>query len=202
MSKELDNLKVQLVPIEELQLNPHNTNVHPPEQIERLAKVIKYQGWRWPIVATKEDKMIQAGEGRYLAAKHLGLKKVPVAFQEFIDDDQRRAFVTSDNAIASWAKLDYAKINEQIGEWSPDFDIDLLGIKDFSIDVPEIEMPELATGDKKEFEQITFILHASQAETIRKALVVAKKEETLDDGVNDNQNGNAISRICEWYLNG
>lgn len=201
MSKELENLQVQLVPISKLKLNPENTNVHPPEQIERLAKLIKYQGWRYPILID-EDFVIQAGEGRYLAAKELKQKKVPIAFQKYQDDDQKRAFVTADNAIAAWAKLDMAKINEQIGEWSPDFDIDLLGIKDFTIDVPEVEMPELSSGAKGDFEQITFILHKSQATKVREAVALAKQEEDLDDTLNENSNGNAIARIAEWYIDG
>lgn len=57
-------------------------------------------------------------------------------YQEFESEEQEYAFVQSDNAVASWAELDLAGINADIGDLGPDFDVDLLGLKDFNI-VPE-----------------------------------------------------------------
>lgn len=136
MSNPLDNLKVVMVPIGDLRLNPDNTNIHPPEQIKDLAAGIKYQGWRYPILID-DEYFIQAGEGRYLAAQKLKLKEVPVAFQKYVDEDQKRSFVTFDNAIAAWAQLNMTKINDQIKDYDPSFDIKMLGIKDFTLDVSE-----------------------------------------------------------------
>jgi DNA modification methylase len=45
--------------------------------------------------------------------------------------------MTADNAIALWADLDLSAINESLGNLGPDFDIDLLGIANFKIDVAE-----------------------------------------------------------------
>lgn len=137
-----NNFQIDWIELSKLKPDPENTNRHPKDQIERLAKIIEYQGWRHPIIATK-DNVIRAGEGRYLAAKKLKLKKVPVCYQDFKDDDQLRSFVTSDNAIASWAELDLAMINSQVGDFDPSFDIDLLGLKDFTIDIAERLEPQI-----------------------------------------------------------
>ena len=130
--------KIEWVDINRIKLNPKNTNKHPKDQIERLAKIINYQGWRSPLVVANKignqnANILAAGEGRYLAAKELGLSKVPVNYQEFTDQDQFTAYVTSDNSIAAWADLDFSAINESIGDFDHSFDLDLLGIKDFEV---------------------------------------------------------------------
>lgn len=129
----------KMVPIGEMVPNPKNPNVHSDDQIERLAKILEYQGWRYPIKVCKQSGFITSGHGRLLAATKLGLKKVPVSFQDYDSEEQMYADLVSDNAIASWAELKLADINIEIPNLGPDFDIDLLGIKNFKIDLAENE---------------------------------------------------------------
>lgn len=125
--------------ISKTQLKPHpkNRNKHPPEQIARLAQILKYQGWRYPVKVSRLSGFITSGHGRIEAAWLNGWDKVPVNYQDYEDETQEIADVNSDNAIALWAELDMAGINADIVELGPDFDIDLLGIKDFVLDVSE-----------------------------------------------------------------
>lgn len=122
-----------LVDVRELKPHPKNRNTHPYDQIERLGKILTYQGWRYPIKVSKQSGFITSGHGRLLAAKKLNWKEVPVNFQDYESDEQEYADVQADNAIASWAELDLSGINSDIGELGPDFDIDLLGLKDFTV---------------------------------------------------------------------
>lgn len=124
----------ELVDISKLKAHPDNRNDHPQDQIERLAKILEYQGWRYPVKVSNQSGFITSGHGRVLAAKHLGWKQVPVNFQDYDSEDQEYADIVSDNAIASWSELDLSTINSDIGDLGPDFDIDLLGIKDFVIE--------------------------------------------------------------------
>jgi site-specific DNA-methyltransferase (adenine-specific) len=124
----------RLVPVKELKAHPQNRNQHPKDQIERLAKILDYQGWRYPIKVSKQSGFITSGHGRLEAAKQLKLKEVPVSFQDYTDEAQEYADLQADNAIASWSELDLSAINTDIGDLGPDFDIDLLGIKDFVIE--------------------------------------------------------------------
>lgn len=130
----------KLVPLGELQPHPKNRNVHPDDQIDRLARVIEYQGWRHPIIVSNLSGFIVAGHGRLAAAKKLKLKEAPVEYQDFENEEQEYAFLVSDNAIALWAELDLSGINTDIGDLGPDFDIDWLGIKNFEIDVADKEL--------------------------------------------------------------
>ena len=118
----------------QLKMDPENINEHSAEQLKRLAKLIQYQGWRLPIVVSKQDDLIKAGHGRVQAAIDYNLGKVPVSYQDFVSDEQAAAFRVSDNAIASWANLNLAKLNSQLPDMDPTFDVELYGLKDFEIE--------------------------------------------------------------------
>lgn len=125
----------KLVDPKKLKPYPRNRNAHTKDQIERLAKLLKYQGIRAPIVLSSLSKCIVKGHGTRLAIMENKWDKCPVVIQKFDDEDQEYAFVQSDNAIAEWASLDLSLINadlEHIG--SEKFDLDMLGIKDFELE--------------------------------------------------------------------
>src|ERR1035438_7368754 len=105
---EIRTKDIVMVPISDLKPWPKNRNIHTTEQIDRLCDLITYQGWRQPIVVSNLNGFIAAGHGRLMAAKKLGLQKVPVMYQDFENEDQQYAFCVSDNAVASWAILDLA----------------------------------------------------------------------------------------------
>lgn len=132
-----------LVPIAKLKPYEKNRNKHPVEQITRLAKLLQYQGIRSPIVVDAGDKKtIVKGHGTVQAIAENGWKEAPVVYQKFKDEDQRYAFCQSDNAIANWADLDFAGLNDDMKELGPDFDLEMLGIKDFKLDPSEKEAGE------------------------------------------------------------
>lgn len=132
----------QMVEIKDLKFHPKHRNKHPKEQIERLAKVLNYQGWRYAVKISKQTGTVTSGRGRVLAAKHNNWKSVPCVYQDYKDADQEYADVQSDNAIASWAELDLAKINEDMAELDPSFDLEVLALKNWTVDVSE-KLPEL-----------------------------------------------------------
>lgn len=128
----------------EIEPNPKNRNKHPPEQIERLQKIIEYQGFRIPVIVSNRSGRLVAGHGRFLAARALGMKEIPVIYQDFESDEQEYAAGVSDNSVALWAELDLSGINADVPDLGPDFDIDMLGIRDFTLD------PNFAPGTEDE----------------------------------------------------
>lgn len=122
-----------------LKPHPKNRNKHGQDQIERLAKIYEYQGIRHPIVVSNRSGFIVAGHGRRLAAMRSDIKEMPVVYQDFESDEQEYAFIQSDNAVALWAELDFSGINADIGDLGPDFDIDMLGIKNFVLEPADKE---------------------------------------------------------------
>lgn len=147
------------LPVNELSPHPKNRNQHPPEQITRLAKLIDYQGQRHPVIVSNLSGHIVVGHGRLEAIKQLGWERVAVDYQDFDSEEQEYLFMQSDNAIAEWAELDLAGINADLGDIGP-FDIELLGIEDFSVEpidkldpksdedeVPEVKETVVKRGD-------------------------------------------------------
>ena len=143
------NDKIVWTKISEIQPNPKNTNKHTKNQIERLAKIINYQGFRSPIVVSNLSGYIVAGHARLDAAKKLGLTKVPVSFQDFTDLDQEFAHLNADNAIASWAEIDMSMVNDSVKNLDLSIDLDFLGFKDFSIS-NDLDMSDLDENEDKE----------------------------------------------------
>lgn len=136
----------KLVPLQDLKEHPKNRNKHGEDQITRLAQIFEYQGIRHPIIVSNLSGFIVAGHGRLAAARKLGLEEFPVDYQEFGSEEEEYAFLVSDNSIALWAELDLSGINADLPDLGPDFDIDLLGIKNFKIDVAENEEDPGAGG--------------------------------------------------------
>lgn len=131
-----------LVEISKLKLHSKNANKHPDDQIERLAKILCAQGFRSPVIVSNLSGCVVAGHGRIEAAKANGWTHVPVNYQDFESEDQEVAHLHADNAIAAWAELDLSAINEQMGDFGPDFDLDLLGLQDWKLDPSEFEPPK------------------------------------------------------------
>lgn len=127
----------EMVRLSELRPHPKNRNLHPPAQIERLAKLLRYQGQRAPVIVSKLSGCIVKGHGTVEAMEKAGAEAAAVVFQDFKDSDQEYAFLTSDNAIAEWADLDLSGINLDMDSLGPELDIDMLGIKDFKVDFSE-----------------------------------------------------------------
>ena len=130
----------ELVGPKSLKDHPKNRNKHSGEQIERLAKLYAYHGIRHPIIVSKRSGAIVAGHGRKAAAIKAKIKEMPVVYQEFDSEEAEYAFIQADNAIALWAELDLSGINQDIGGLGPDFDLDLLGIKGFEIEVADKDL--------------------------------------------------------------
>ena len=131
---EIKCLYDELIDPKKLKDHPKNYNQHGSDQIERLAKLYEYHGVRHPIIVSKQSGFIVAGHCRKLASIRAGIKKFPVVYQDFENETAETAFVESDNAIALWAELDLSSINKELENLGPDFDIDMLGIKNFVLE--------------------------------------------------------------------
>ena len=142
--EEIDIKSSEVVMINPANLIPYdkNMNEHSEAQIDRLCELIRYQGFRDPLIVQKGTNIVAAGHGRLEAAKKLGMRKVPVIFQEFESEAQFYAFVVSHNAIQDWSKLDLAKVNVDFIDLGPELDVDMLGLKDFAIEPIEVLEPQ------------------------------------------------------------
>jgi hypothetical protein len=142
--------------------NPKNRNKHGQDQIDALAELFKYHGVRHPIIVSNQTGLICAGHGRKLAAIRTGIKKYPVVFQDFDSNEAEYAFLQADNAISLWADLDLSGINNDIPDLGPDFDIKMLGIKNFVLDFAEKDF-EPSDDNSKDSEKEKLCPHCGEA---------------------------------------
>lgn len=125
--------EIVITKISTLKLDPNNRNKHPADQIARLAKILRENGWRYPIKVSNQTGLVRSGHARIEAAKLNKWDSVPVQFQNYDTLEQEYADSIADNAIASWAELDISGINADLKSLIPDFDLELLGIRNFNI---------------------------------------------------------------------
>lgn len=96
----------KIMPIGEIQRHPHNPNKHPPEQLAVLAQIIEGNGWRLACTVSARSGRLTRGEGRFLAAQHMGLSAVPVDIQDYPDEDAEISDLIADNIASEKSVID------------------------------------------------------------------------------------------------
>jgi ParB-like chromosome segregation protein Spo0J len=147
----------KLVALDKLKPHPANPNKHPEQQIALLAKIIKAQGWRNPIVVSNRSGLITKGHARLEAAKLIGTDKAPVDCQDYANEKQELADMIADNRIAELAEPDRTMLRE-LAEQLDDgaFDMDLTGFDQAALEelmtatVPEFQ----ANGDQPSLDEL------------------------------------------------
>ena len=194
------------IKIESLIPYVNNSRTHSDEQVAQIAASIKEFGFTNPVLIDGDGGII-AGHGRVMAARKLNLNEVPCIVLSHLSEAQKKAYIIADNQLPLNAGWDDEMLRVELGGLDDaDFDLSLTG---FSLDEInslmfdddcEIEMPELADGDKEPFQQKTFTLHDEQASIIDDAVTLARSNPLCDTGINENSNGNALTMICNEWL--
>lgn len=118
----------EMVELSKLKPNPRNPNLHPPEQLNLLAKIIINTGWRNPITVSNLSGQITKGHGRLEAAQLAKLTHVPVDYQDYIDENEEWADILADKKITSMSEWNYKELTAIVGELDVgDFDMELTG---------------------------------------------------------------------------
>jgi len=119
--------KVQEVALNKLKPYEQNAKIHGQEQIEKLKASIEEFGFLTPCLIDADYNLI-AGHGRVMAAKELGMAKVPCVFIEGLTEAQRRAYILADNRLGELGEWDMDLVADEL-EWllSAGIDIDVTG---------------------------------------------------------------------------
>ena len=192
-------------PIDSLIPYAKNARVHDEAQIAQIAGSIKEFGFNNPVLIDKDNGII-AGHGRVMAARKLGLTEVPTILLDHINETQRRAYILADNRIAINSTWDNEMLSLELMDIKDDVSLAMLGFNVDELDallkeISSTELPNLPDGDKQPFQQKTFTLHDEQFNIVDDAITKARTNPIIDTGLNDNSNGNALTLICEQWLN-
>ena len=119
--------KVQEVAIEKIKPYENNAKIHGAEQVEKLKASIEEFGFLTPCLIDKNYNLI-AGHGRVMAAKEIGMEKVPCVFIEGLTEAQRKAYILADNRLGELGTWDMdVVVGELESLRDADFDIELTG---------------------------------------------------------------------------
>lgn len=192
-------------PIDSLIPYAKNARVHDDAQIAQIAGSIKEFGFNNPVLIDKNNGII-AGHGRVMAARKLGLTEVPTILLDHLNETQRKAYILADNRIAINSTWDNEMLSLELMDIKDDVSLAMLGFNVDELDallkeISSTELPNLPDGDKQPFQQKTFTLHDEQFNIVDDAITKARTNPIIDTGLNDNSNGNALTLICEQWLN-
>jgi len=188
----------------------NNPKEHPDDQVRKIASSIKNYGWDQPIVVDGDGEVIK-GHGRLQAAELLGLDEVPVIRRTDLSDAEKRAARIADNKTGE-SPWDDELLGVEVDQLTDEqIDMDTLGFGDGELDslLGDVSMEdediEEAFGDlpddgRDPIRQRTFTLSEDQLDTVEEALDVAKGMGEFPGGPNDNENGNALARVCSEFL--
>ena len=91
IQNKFDSERIQMVEISKLKFDKDFKELfaQEPEKVERIAHDMKEHGFdkSQPIIATKDGSILD-GNSRYMAAKQIGIKYVPVVYKDFTDKNE------------------------------------------------------------------------------------------------------------------
>jgi hypothetical protein len=127
-------LKIEWWPIEKVRPYERNPRKIPQRGTDKVASSIKEFGWRQPIVVDQAS-VIVVGHVRYLAARKLGLDKVPVHVAVGLTPEQVRAYRLMDNRSHEETGWDLDLLTLEIKELDAlEFDLNFTGFEPREID--------------------------------------------------------------------
>lgn len=118
--------KIEWISVETLIPYAKNARTHSDEQVAQIAGSIKEFGFNNPVLVDKDNSVI-AGHGRLMAARKLGIDKVPVVQLDHMTEAQRKAYVLADNRIALNSGWDAGMLSLELKDIEADIDLSLLG---------------------------------------------------------------------------
>ncbi|WP_294374062.1 ParB/Srx family N-terminal domain-containing protein [uncultured Slackia sp.] len=145
--KEQPELSVEEVPTDELIPYARNAKIHTNEQIDQICSSIEEFGFNDPVAVWDgpEGTEIVAGHGRVMAAKKLGMAKVPIIRLDHMDDKERKAYGLAHNKLTMNTGWDFAKLDAELDELAGEFDMADFGFDD--MDLPSDDDVEITEDE-------------------------------------------------------
>lgn len=128
------SIRMEHLPIDQLKLYKDNPRKHSNKQIRKLKRSIHEYGFIIPVLADRDGTII-SGHARVLAAKELGLEKLPVIFADHLTPAQAKAFRLADNRLSDEASWDHERLAIEFADLlEAGIDLEITGF-----DIPEID---------------------------------------------------------------
>jgi hypothetical protein len=122
-------MKDMSVDIDSITVDPDNARHRDEDAIVALMSSLKRFGQRRPVVVRAEDRVVMAGNGRLVAARRLGWKRIAAVIT---DDDPATAaaYAIADNRSADLASWDNEALQRQLETLSGEGSLEGVGFTD------------------------------------------------------------------------
>ena len=110
----MDELKIVYLRVDDLTPYDRNTRKHSPKDIDQIKASIETDGFNDPIGVWGGKNLIVEGHGRLIAAKELGIERVPCIRLDHMTDAQRRDYAIRHNRTQELSSWDFDKLEEEI----------------------------------------------------------------------------------------
>lgn len=198
--------------VKDLKQDRRNYRKHNQKNLDLIKKSVNEVGFGRSIVVNSENEIICGNGISSTLDKDTKLRVVETDGTELIvvkrndlktGDLKQTKLGIFDNSTSDSSEFDFELLQadfdtEELQDWG--LDVDFVSMED-----AEIDMPELASGDKEPFQQMTFTLADAQAEVIKQAIADIKQTDEykfVETYGNENTNGNALFCIIERFING
>lgn len=201
-------LRDHVMKVSDIQFDEQNCRVHNEDSLIACRNSLQRFGQRHALIV--RDGVVIAGNARLQAAIDLGWEYVAVTSADDLSHAEATVLAITDNKTSDISYFSEDKLSEvmrdlevdevKISDWFnlgwSDKELTDLGL----LDVDDMDMPDLPSGEKNPIRQMTFTVHEEQHEIIEQALKKAKSEGASVSHLNENSNGNALHEICRIYL--
>ena len=217
-SKNLNSLKIEYLPIDNLKPYVNNAKLHPDWQVAQIEVSIREFGMNDPVAVDEKTLTIIEGHGRLRACQQLGFTKVPVIKLGHLTSVQQKAYRIAHNKIGENTSFDFEIMAQELESINADgldllltgFDADELlkmgidtssgngNIDEDEVPIVEWETPVIQTGDLIELGRHRLLCgDATKHEDVAKLMNGKKADMVFTDppyGVNyhDTQGRNII----------
>lgn len=133
----MEDLKIEYLSIDSLHPYEKNARKHTKDSVQTIIESIKAFGFRDPIGIWGKKNIVVEGHGRLMAAKELGMEKVPCIRLDDLTDEQRRAYTLAHNQTTDNSSFDFDALNAELADLDAlDLDFDM---EDFGFDMSFLE---------------------------------------------------------------
>ena len=135
------NLKIEYLPVDSLKPYSKNARKHSEKDIQAIINSIEEFGFDDPIGIWSNQNIIVEGHGRLIAAKRLGMEKVPCIRLDHLTDEQRKAYALAHNKTAELSKWFDELLQSEL------VDIENIDMELFGFDLDAMQEKEEEPGE-------------------------------------------------------
>jgi DNA modification methylase len=128
-------ISFEYVNLASLKDNPNNARQHARKQLVKLERSIEKYGFLCPVLIDERGELV-CGHARVVAARNLGLRKIPAVRTGNLTDAQKRAVMVADNRLAELATWNADALRRELSFLNQDVDFDFGAI---GFDTAEID---------------------------------------------------------------